>query len=163
MVDQQEQSGVAVRHSIVVEAPPDRAFTVFTQRMQSWWPMESHRIGGKPITDLVTEPHAGGRWYERAEDGSECDWGRVVAWEPPARVVLDVAGLARLEARRRRSTRRSRSASRPRATAARGSTSSTAGSRRSASTRPRCASIFGSDGGWGGLLERFAAAAGGAG
>ena len=88
MVDQQEQSGVAVRHSIVVEAPQDRAFTVFTQRMQSWWPMESHRIGGKPITDLVTEPHAGGRWYERAEDGSECDWGRVVAWEPPARVVL---------------------------------------------------------------------------
>ena len=99
MVDQQEQSGVAVRHSIVVEAPPDRAFTVFTQRMQSWWPMESHRIGGKPITDLVTEPHAGGRWYERAEDGSECDWGRVVAWEPPRARRPHVAGLARLEAR----------------------------------------------------------------
>ena len=88
MVDQQEQSGVAVRHSIVVKAPQDRAFTVFTQRMQSWWPMESHRIGGKPITDLVTEPRAGGRWYEIGEDGSEQNWGRVLGWERPDRILL---------------------------------------------------------------------------
>ena len=162
MVDQQEQSGVAVRQSIVVDAPPDRAFTVFTQRMQSWWPMESHRIGGKPITDLVTEPRAGGRWYERAEDGSECDWGRVVAWEPPARVVLTwevshdwkPAPEIHTEIEVRftpEGENRTRVDLEHRGLEAFGEHTA------------RMRSIFGSDGGWGGLLARFAAAAGGAG
>ena len=162
MVDQQEQSGVAVRHSIVVEAPQDRAFTVFTQRMQSWWPMESHRIGGKPITDLVTEPRAGGRWYERAEDGSECDWGRVVAWEPPARVVLTwevshdwkPAPEIHTEIEVRftpEGENRTRVDLEHRGLEAFGEHTA------------QMRGIFGSDGGWGGLLKRCAAAAGGAG
>jgi uncharacterized protein YndB with AHSA1/START domain len=88
MVDQQQEAGVAVRQSIVVEAPQERAFTVFTERMATWWPLDTHSIGTKPVTAAVIEPHAGGRWFERSADGSECDWGRVLVWEPPDRVVL---------------------------------------------------------------------------
>lgn len=80
--------GVAVRHSVTVQAPPDRAFAVFTAAMSSWWPLHSHTIGRQPATAAVIEPRTGGRWFERAADGSECDWGRVLAWEPPHRVVL---------------------------------------------------------------------------
>jgi uncharacterized protein YndB with AHSA1/START domain len=87
MVEQQS-SDLAVRRSIVVDAPPERAFAVFTEGMTSWWPMQSHSIAPGPMAAAVIEPHAGGRWFERSEDGSECDWGRVVAWEPPDRVVL---------------------------------------------------------------------------
>jgi uncharacterized protein YndB with AHSA1/START domain len=87
MVEQQ-QAGVAVRQSIVVDAPRDRAFTVFTEEMSSWWPMDSYSIGAGPMAAAVIEPRAGGRWYERSEDGTETEWGRVEAWEPPARVVL---------------------------------------------------------------------------
>jgi uncharacterized protein YndB with AHSA1/START domain len=87
MVEQQ-QAGVAVRQSIVVDAPPDRAFAVFTEGMSSWWPMESYSIAPGPMAAAVVEPREGGRWFERSDDGSECDWGRVLAWEPPDRVVL---------------------------------------------------------------------------
>jgi len=89
MVDQQQPAaGAAVRQSLVVDAPQERAFAVFTEGLSSWWPMDTHVIGGKPVADLVVEPRAGGRWFERAQDGSECDWGRVVDWDPPQRVVL---------------------------------------------------------------------------
>src|SRR4051794_31271838 len=89
MVDQQDQqAGLAVRRSIVVDAPRDRAFAVFTEGMTSWWPIESYSIGTAPLTAAVIEPRAGGRWYERGEDGSECEWGRVLAWDAPDRVVL---------------------------------------------------------------------------
>jgi uncharacterized protein YndB with AHSA1/START domain len=88
MVEEQQAAGVAVRHSIVVQAPQDRAFAVFTEGMSAWWPLDSHVIGEKPVADAVMEPRAGGRWFERAENGSECEWGRVLAWEPPHRVVL---------------------------------------------------------------------------
>ena len=64
------------------------AFDVFTARLASWWPMPSHHIGQAECTDVRIEPRVGGRWYELGSDGSECDWGRVLAWEPPGRVVL---------------------------------------------------------------------------
>jgi uncharacterized protein YndB with AHSA1/START domain len=72
-----------------VRATPSRAFEVFTAGMGRWW-IRSHSINPtkSPIAAVVIEPRAGGRWYERGEDGSECDWGRVIAWEPPTRVVL---------------------------------------------------------------------------
>jgi uncharacterized protein YndB with AHSA1/START domain len=89
MVDQQQdQAGLAVRQSVVVDAPRERAFAVFTDGMTSWWPTDSHSIGSAPMAGAVIEPRPGGRWYERGEDGSECDWGRVLAWDPPERVVL---------------------------------------------------------------------------
>jgi uncharacterized protein YndB with AHSA1/START domain len=77
----------AVRKEIVVEAAAERAFRVFTERMELWWPPE-HHIGQAAMARPVLEPRAGGRWYELGEDGSTCDWGRVLAWEPPRRLVL---------------------------------------------------------------------------
>ncbi len=76
-----------VRKSITVAAAPDRAFQVFTEGMSRWW-IKSHSINKSPIKDIVIEPKAGGRWYERGDDGSTCDWGRVLSWEPPTRLVL---------------------------------------------------------------------------
>jgi uncharacterized protein YndB with AHSA1/START domain len=76
-----------IRKTLVVKADVERAFTVFTSRMGSWWP-RSHSIASSPLMDVIVEPRAGGRWYERGEDGSENEWGKVLQWEPPARVVL---------------------------------------------------------------------------
>ncbi|MGK9165925.1 SRPBCC family protein [Inquilinus limosus] len=76
-----------VRKSIRVRTEPRRAFDVFTAGMTRWWPRR-HSIGGSPIKEVVVEPEAGGRWFERGEDGTECQWGKVLAWEPPARLVL---------------------------------------------------------------------------
>jgi len=76
-----------VRKSITVPASPERAFEVFTARFGAWWP-RSHHIGASALASAVIEPRAGGRWYEVGEDGAECDWGDVLAWEPPSRLLL---------------------------------------------------------------------------
>lgn len=76
-----------VRRSIRVNAPQAKAFEVFTARFGAWWP-KSHHIAKIEMQDVFVEPRKGGRWYERGIDGSECDWGTVLAWEPPARLVL---------------------------------------------------------------------------
>lgn len=73
--------------SITVRVPQERAFEVFTAGMDRWWNREYH-IGANPPEAVVLEPHEGGRWFERDAEGAECDWGRVLAWEPPGRVVL---------------------------------------------------------------------------
>jgi len=81
-------SPAPVRRSVKVNAAPPKAFRVFTSGMGKWWPKQ-HSLNSKSAQqDVIVEPHAGGRWYERSEDGSECEWGRVLTWEPPARVVL---------------------------------------------------------------------------
>ncbi len=82
-----EVQDILVRKTIVVNAPRDHVFRTFTERIDTWWP-RSHHIGGKDPFAAILEPRAGGRWFERAGDGSECDWGRVLAWEPPERVLL---------------------------------------------------------------------------
>lgn len=76
-----------VRKSITVEAPLGKAFEVFTARIGRWWPAQ-YSIGKSPLKNVVVEPRAGGRWYEVGEDGSECDWGEVLHWEAPDRVLL---------------------------------------------------------------------------
>ena len=76
-----------VRKSILVNAAQTHAFDVFARRFDAWWPRE-HHIGKPAMKEAVIESRAGGRWYEKGEDGSECDWGRVLAWEPPERLVL---------------------------------------------------------------------------
>jgi uncharacterized protein YndB with AHSA1/START domain len=76
-----------VRKRIRVNASPARAFEVFTKEMIRWWP-RAHSINRSPMNAIVLEPRAGGRWLERGEDGSECPWGRVLAWEPVSRIVL---------------------------------------------------------------------------
>jgi uncharacterized protein YndB with AHSA1/START domain len=70
-----------------VKAPPERAFALFTARMGAWWP-RTHSIGASPQVEVVVEPYAGGRWFERGEDGAECPWGRVLDWAPPRRLLL---------------------------------------------------------------------------
>ena len=78
----------SVRKALVVEAPQDVSWQVFTEKMGLWWPLAMYKIGKVNAVDAVIEPRVGGRWYERGEDGSTCDWGRVLAWEPPSRLVL---------------------------------------------------------------------------
>lgn len=78
----------SVRKIIRVNAPQDIAWQVFTERMGAWWPLAVYKIGKVNAVDAIIEPREGGRWYERGEDGSTCDWGSVLAWEPNTRLVL---------------------------------------------------------------------------
>jgi uncharacterized protein YndB with AHSA1/START domain len=78
----------AVHKVVSVQAPPAVAWRVFTEQMGTWWPLANYKIGKAKAVDAVIEPHVGGRWYERGDDGSMCDWGRVLSWEPPSRLVL---------------------------------------------------------------------------
>jgi len=77
-----------VRKDIEIETSQERAFRVFTQEHGAWWPLASHHIGEQAAETAIIEPRTGGRWFERAPDGTECDWGRVLVWDPPARIVL---------------------------------------------------------------------------
>ncbi|TYC02140.1 ATPase [Micromonospora sp. WP24] len=76
-----------VRRQIVVDAPVERAFAVFTERFGDFKPKE-HNLLGAPIAETVFEPKVGGHIYDRGEDGSECAWARILAFEPPDRVVF---------------------------------------------------------------------------
>jgi uncharacterized protein YndB with AHSA1/START domain len=78
----------SVRKVLSVKAPPAIAWRVFTEQMGTWWPLAHYKIGKANAVDAVIEPHVGGRWYERGEDGSTCNWGSVLSWEPPSRLVL---------------------------------------------------------------------------
>jgi uncharacterized protein YndB with AHSA1/START domain len=77
----------SVHKSIVVDAPVERAFSVFTDEIASWWNPDHHIIEA-PLAEMVFEPREGGYIYDRGTDGSECRWARVLAYEPPARVVF---------------------------------------------------------------------------
>jgi hypothetical protein len=73
-----------VRKTVTVRANIDDAFRVFAAEMDSWWP-RTHHIGKSPMTHVVVEPRTGGRLYSQQQDGTDCDWGRVLSWEPPTR------------------------------------------------------------------------------
>jgi uncharacterized protein YndB with AHSA1/START domain len=91
MTDQSMPAGTdpnSVRKVVSVKAPPAIAWRVFTEQMGTWWPLAHYKIGKVQAVDAVVEPRVGGRWYERGEDGSTCDWGRVLSWEPHTRLVL---------------------------------------------------------------------------
>ena len=78
----------SVRKVVTVHAPPVVAWRVFTEKMGTWWPLANYKIGKANAVDAVIEPRVGGSWYERGDDGSTCDWGVVLSWEPPSRLVL---------------------------------------------------------------------------
>ncbi len=71
---------------VVVSATPDHAFDPWVRRCGTWWPA-AKTVSGAPEA-VVFEPRSGGRIYERAGDGSQHDWGRVVTWEPPSRLAF---------------------------------------------------------------------------
>jgi uncharacterized protein YndB with AHSA1/START domain len=75
------------RRQVVVNAPQAKAFAAFTERLGEFKPPE-HNLLAAPIAETVFEPRAGGHIYDRAEDGSQCRWARVLAYEPPDRVVF---------------------------------------------------------------------------
>ena len=77
----------SIRHEIVVGAPIERAFSVFTSGFGSFKPPE-HNMLGLDIAETVFELHEGGNVYDRGVDGSECRWARVLVYEPPHRVVI---------------------------------------------------------------------------
>jgi uncharacterized protein YndB with AHSA1/START domain len=82
-----QAADTSVRTSIVVDVPADRAFSVFTDGIDSWWNRE-HTIGEQPLAQMVLEPRVGGRAYGVGAQGEESDWGRVLAYEPPERLVF---------------------------------------------------------------------------
>jgi uncharacterized protein YndB with AHSA1/START domain len=82
-----QAAATSVHTSVVVEAPIERAFSVFTDEIGSWWPAEHHIIEAE-LAEMVFEPREGGHVYDRGVDGSECHWARVLAYEPPDRIVL---------------------------------------------------------------------------
>jgi len=80
--------GLVVQKTVTVNTGVQHAFSVFTEQIGRWWPLEKAHIGAQPAQTAILEPRVGGRWYERAADGAECDWGRVLVWDPPGRLVL---------------------------------------------------------------------------
>jgi uncharacterized protein YndB with AHSA1/START domain len=82
-----QAAATVVRREVVVEAPIERAFAVFTERFGDFKPKE-HNMLGAPIAETVFEPKVGGHIYDRGVDGSECHWARVLAYEPQDRVVF---------------------------------------------------------------------------
>jgi uncharacterized protein YndB with AHSA1/START domain len=82
-----QAQATSVRREIVVDAPLERAFAVFTERFGDFKPPE-HNLLGAAITETVFEPRVGGHIYDRAVDGSECRWARVLVYEPPHRVTF---------------------------------------------------------------------------
>jgi uncharacterized protein YndB with AHSA1/START domain len=77
-----------IRKTLTVKTGIERAFDVFTCQMGRWW-LKTHTINrGTTQKDVIIEPKPKGRWYELRADGSECQWGHVIEWDPPKRVLL---------------------------------------------------------------------------
>lgn len=72
---------------VTVALSVERAFDFFTASFGTWWPAQ-YQIGEADMAEAILEPRKGGRWYERGVDGSECDWGRVLEWQPPHRILV---------------------------------------------------------------------------
>ncbi len=60
---------------------------MFTERFGDFKPPE-HNLMDSPIEETVFEPRVGGTIYDRATDGTECHWARVLVFDAPNRVVF---------------------------------------------------------------------------
>jgi uncharacterized protein YndB with AHSA1/START domain len=78
----------AVRKTVTVDCVVEEAFSVFTSDAKSWWPVATHSIHGEDVNEIVFEPRQGGEVYELTADGTRGHWATVLAWDPPARLVL---------------------------------------------------------------------------
>ncbi len=85
---EQRIAPAAIRKTITVNAPIDRAFDVFATRIGEWWHKDHSIAVGTTRADIIIEPREGVRWYEKGADGTEHMWGRVLVWNPPHRLVL---------------------------------------------------------------------------
>ena len=74
--------------TVTVPVPPERAFALFTRELDSWWPMSTHSLGESRTVGCGIEPRVGGQVFESLDDGTRHQWGRVLVWEPPARVAF---------------------------------------------------------------------------
>ena len=83
-----QASDLSVRKSLTVDAPVERAFEVFTERIGTWWPFDTHSIGQARTHDAVLESREGGALYEVMDGGETAPWATVLTWEPPHRLVL---------------------------------------------------------------------------
>ena len=88
MVNQVTVDLNTVKKSIDVQAGQEIAWRVFTEKMGTWWPLAYYKIGQANAVDALIEPRVGGRWYEKGDDDSVCQWGSVLAWEPHSRLLL---------------------------------------------------------------------------
>ncbi|HWE84395.1 MAG TPA: SRPBCC family protein [Terracidiphilus sp.] len=84
--------GISVDETVVIKSvrvrvSKKRAFSVFVEQMETWWPA-THHIAREPFELIVVEPRVGGRWYERSASGVEGEWGTVLGWDPPNSVRL---------------------------------------------------------------------------
>ena len=77
----------AVKKTLEIRASREKAFKVFTDGLDRWWP-KTHTVGETPLRKAVLEPREGGRWYGVSDAGVEDLWGHVLAWEPPSRLLL---------------------------------------------------------------------------
>jgi uncharacterized protein YndB with AHSA1/START domain len=79
---------VVIRKAIDVAVPVETAFRVFTEQAGRWWPLATKSVGQEEAVDLLFEPRAGGRVYERLQSGVEHDWGEILVWDPPGRLAF---------------------------------------------------------------------------
>jgi uncharacterized protein YndB with AHSA1/START domain len=82
-----ETTETSISQSVTVDAPRERAFSVFTEGLDDWFPRE-YNLLAVDIEKRTFEPHEGGRVYDVGTDGSECSWGKVLVYDPPDRVVF---------------------------------------------------------------------------
>ena len=77
-----------VRKHVFVNVSQAEAFAIFTEDVGQWWPLATHHVGEGTPAKVVLEPFVNGRWFERALDAAEHDWGTILAIEPPSRLVI---------------------------------------------------------------------------
>ena len=87
-MEARETQELAVRKTVTARCSVEHAFRTFTSGIGTWWPLDSHSVGVGRAQEVVLEAGVGGRIYERWDDGTDCEWGRVTVWEPPVRVAF---------------------------------------------------------------------------
>ena len=83
---QENEKHEPIRQSVHVDCPVEDAFRLFTEGFGEWWPLASYSQGEQEADSCEIEPWVGGRVFERTRSGEECDWGSVIAWDPPERM-----------------------------------------------------------------------------